>query len=144
MRKNWTDVFSLEPEYPSVPEKRFYHIEFDRETKRDVYSYHLKYSIEDQCKEKKRKTNHEQPKRFFFPDNDYRKHWKISQFHKVRRKRCRISPHKYLNQIKGILYIYEYEFNEQFKKDLIEEYPFIEDVADAPLMKPTNQHATAL
>jgi len=40
-----------------------------------------------------------------------------------RKYNCAISPHKYLKQIKGILYVYEYEFNEQFKKDLVEEPP---------------------
>jgi len=35
-RKNITDVFSLEPEYPSEPKKKFYHIQFDREIKRYV------------------------------------------------------------------------------------------------------------
>jgi len=56
---------------------------------------------------------------------------------------CTISPHKYLNQIKGTLYIYQYDFNEQFKKDLIEEYRFIDDATDAPFMNIRNQQATA-
>jgi len=38
----------------------------------------------------------------------------------------------YLNRIKGVSYLHEYEWNEQFKKDLMEEYPFIDDVTDAP------------
>jgi len=54
----------------------------------------------------------------------------------------RISSHKYLNQIKKILYIYEYEFNEQSGKNLMEEYPFIVDVTDAPIMKRRNQQAS--
>jgi len=54
MRKNRTDVFSLEPEYPSEPEKRFYHIEFDREDKRDVNAYKLKECLEYGHNEKKK------------------------------------------------------------------------------------------
>jgi len=57
---------------------------------------------------------------------------------------CRISPHKYLSQIQGVIYIHEYEFNEQFRKDLIKEYPFTSHVIDATSLKPRNQQATAL
>jgi len=56
MRKNRIDVFSLVPECPSEPTKKFYHKEFDREANRDVDRYHLLYSIEDQCKEKNKKN----------------------------------------------------------------------------------------
>ena len=57
---------------------------------------------------------------------------------------CKITPPKYLNQIKGVLYIYEYEFNEQFEDDLKGEYLLIEEVIEATFMKPKNNQATAL
>jgi len=53
MRKIGTDVFSVEPEYPSRPEKRFSHIEFNREEKREVNAYKLKKCLEDVHNEKK-------------------------------------------------------------------------------------------
>ena len=43
---------------------------------------------------------------------------------------CRISHHNYLNQIEGILYTNEYDFNEQFKNNLMEDYSSIDDVTD--------------
>jgi len=51
-RKNRTDVFILETEYQFEPQKKYYHIEFDRETKRDVNPYKLKTAIENQLEEK--------------------------------------------------------------------------------------------
>jgi len=45
-RKNRTDVFTLGPEYPSEPEKRFYRIEFDRGGKREINPYSLKPALE--------------------------------------------------------------------------------------------------
>jgi len=45
-RKNRTDVFSLEPEYPFEPKKKIYLIEFDREVKREINAYKLKAALE--------------------------------------------------------------------------------------------------
>ena len=95
MRKKRTDVFSLEPEYPSEPKKRFYHIEFDRETERDVDPYHLKYSIEDQCKEKIEKPTTDSQNGFSFLIKITESTGKLVNLKKGGEKYCRISPHKY-------------------------------------------------
>jgi len=136
--KNRTDVFSLEPEYPSEPKKKFYHIVFDRETKGDVNPYQLKTGIEDTFEEKVEKLTTDSQNCFSFQVKITESTEQLVNVTKCGEINCRLSPHKYLNQIKGILYIYEYEFNEQFKKDLMEEYSFIDDVTDAPFMKPRN------
>jgi len=148
--KNGTDVFSLESEYSSALKKKFYHVEFDREIKGDINPYKLKTGIENIFKEKVEKLTTDSQNVFFFPDKDYRKHATfrrditLRSASKWKKSKCKISPYKYLNHIKGILYIYEYEFNEEFKEDLMNEYHFIEDVTEAPFMKPRNQQATAL
>jgi len=41
-----TYIFSLGPEYPSGPEKKFHHIEYNGETKRDVDAHQLEASLE--------------------------------------------------------------------------------------------------
>ena len=54
IRKNKPDVFSLELEYPSKPEKRFYRIEFNREDRRKVNAYKQKKCLELELNEKKK------------------------------------------------------------------------------------------
>jgi len=148
-RKNWTDVFSLESEYSSALKKKFYHVEFDREIKRDINPYNLKTGIENIFKEKVEKLTTDSQNGFSFQikitENNQRfvetSHYGVQINGKT--AKCKISPHKYLNYIKGILYIHYYEINEEFKEDLMNEYCFIEDVTEAPFMKPRNQQATA-
>ena len=144
MRKNRTDVFSLEPEYPSVSKKKIYHIEFDSETKRDVNPYKLKTWIEGHINEKVEKLATESHNGFSFQVEITESTKESVHITEIDDVKCKISPHKYLSQIQGVVYIYEYEFNEQFRKDLLYEYPFIRDVVDAKFIKTRNQQATAL
>ena len=144
MRKNKTDVFSLEPEYPTEPEKKFYHIEFDRETKRDVNPYKLKTIIENECKEKVEKLTTDSQNGFSFQIKITESTEKLTQITEIDDVNCKISRHKYLNKIQGLVYIYDYEFNDQFRNDLIYEYPFIHHAIHAKFVKPRNQKATAL
>jgi len=144
MRKNRTDIFSLEPEYPTEPKKKFYHIEFDRETKRNVNPYELKTTIEDHCKEKVEKLTTDSQNGFSFQIKITESTEKLVHITEIDDVNCKISPHKYLNKVHGVIYIYEYEFNEQFRKYLMNEYPFIRNVIDAKFIKPRNQQATAL
>jgi len=143
-RKNKTDVFSLEPEYPTEPETKFYHIEYDRETKRDVNPYKLKTIIENECKEKVEKLTTDSQNGFSFQIKITESTKELVLVSEIDDVKCKITPHKYLNAVHGIIYIYDYEFNEQFRRDLINEYPFIRDVKDAKFIKPRNQQATAL
>ena len=144
MRKNKTDVFRLEPEYPTEPEKRFYRIEFDRETKRDVNPYKLKTIIENECKEKVEKLTTDSQNSFSFQIKHTESTKELVKITEIDDVKCKITFHRYLNGVQGVIYIYEYEFNEQFRRDIIKEYPFIRNVFNAKFIKTRNQQATAL
>ena len=51
-RKPRIDVFSLEEEYPTEPTKKFYHIEFQSEIKRDINAYELRTFLNNESNEK--------------------------------------------------------------------------------------------
>ena len=122
-RKNRTDVFCLEPKYPSEPEKSFYHIELDREGKRETNAYSLKGALKHDLKrnEKIEKLTTDSLNCFSNLVNiteSTKDLINVTSFTEAndRKYNCTISPLKYPNQIKEILLIYGHEFNEQLKK----------------------------
>jgi len=104
MRRNRTDVFSLEPEYPSVSKKKFYRIEFDSETKRDVNPYKLKTCIEGHINEKVEKLTTDSQNGFSFQVENTESTKKLVHITEIDDVNCKISPHKYLNRIQGVVY----------------------------------------
>ena len=69
---------------------------------------------------------------------------KQSEITELREIICKIDWNMYLNHVNGVIDIHWYDFNERFKEDLLEEYPFIEDAIDASFYNPNNKQATAL
>ena len=57
---------------------------------------------------------------------------------------CEITFHNFLNQTKGIVYLRNCEFNEEFKRTLKEAYQFIENAFEASFIKSNNSNATAV
>jgi len=107
MRKNKTVVFSLEPEYPPVSKNKFYHIEFDSETKRDVNPYKLKTCIEGHINEKVEKLTTDSQNGFSFQVEITESTKELVHITEIDDVNCKISYHKYLNADHGVIYIYE-------------------------------------
>ena len=143
-RKPRIDLYSLEEEYPAEPTKKYYHIEFQNEIKRDINAYELRTFLNKEANERIEKLTTDSKDGFSFLVNITEHTEKLTEITKFEEYDCKITPHKYLNQIKGVLYIYEYEFNDQFGEHLKMEYPFVEEVIEATFMKPKNKQATAL
>ena len=92
---------------------------------RDVNPYELKTFIEKEYKEKVEKLTTDSQNGFSFQIKHTESTKELVKITEIDDVKCKISPHKYLNKVQGVIYIYEYEFNEQFRKDLMNEYPFI-------------------
>ena len=57
---------------------------------------------------------------------------------------CEITFHNFLNQTKGIFDLQNCKINEELKKKLKEEHPFIENSIEASFIKSTNSKTTAV
>jgi len=110
-------VFSPEPEYPSEPKKKIHPTDFDEETKIDVIAYQLKASLEYNYIEKIEELTSDSQNCFSFLVRITETSEKLVNVGQREGIKCRLSSHKYLNQIKGVLYTYGDEFNYRFKKD---------------------------
>ena len=57
---------------------------------------------------------------------------------------CEIIFYKFSNQTKGIIYIQNWEFNEEFEENLKKTYPFIENALEASFIKSKNSNTMAV
>ena len=55
---------------------------------------------------------------------------------------CEMTFHNFLKQTKGIIYLQNCEFNEEFTRSLKEAYPFNENVIEASLIKSKKSNAS--
>ena len=97
IRKSRIDIFSLEPEYPTEPTKKFYHIEFPSEVKRDINAYELRTFLNKKSTEKLEKLTTNSKDGFSFLVNITDCIEKLTETKKFGEYDCKIAPHKYLN-----------------------------------------------
>ena len=140
----YTDVLQQELNEIKEPEEIYYHIEFQDETKREVNPFKLRNFLSDECNQKVEELTTDSKNGFSFKVKPILQLNLLSDIKKFEDFSCEITFHKLLNQTKGIIYLQNCEFNEEFKRTLKEAYPFIENAIETSFIKSKKSNATAV
>ena len=143
LRDYYTEVLQQELNEIKEPEE-IYYIEFQDETKREVNPFKLRNFLSDKCNQKVEELTTDSKNGFSFKVKPILQLNLLSDIKKFEDFSCEITFHKFLNQTKGIIYLQNCEFNEEFKRTLKEAYPFIENAFEASFIKSKNSNSTAV
>ena len=126
------------------PDDKYYHIEFQKDSRREINPFKLRDFLSAKCGQQIDKLTVDSKDGFSFQVKSIRPQnalFEIDQFNDIT---CKISLHNYLNECKGLMYIQNFEFNDDFKEALKKEYPYIKDANAADFIKTKNEATTAV
>ena len=124
------------------PDDKYYHIEFQKDSRREINPFKLRDFLSAKCGQQIDKLTVDSKDGFSFQVKSIRPQnalFEIDQFNDIT---CKISLHNYLNECKGLMYIQNFEFNDDFKEALKKEYPYIKDANAADFIKTKNEATT--
>ena len=122
---------------------RFYNIRFPVEDKRKINPYSLRNEITQLtgCPPKQLSTSG--PDSFVVEVLSAEQGNKIIELNHVKNIECKCEKHRYLNQSKGLIYLYEYDIDDltEFTDGLQENYKIL-SVENATFIKSRSEHTT--
>ena len=113
LRDYYTEVLQQELNEINEPEKKYYLIEFQDETNREVNPFKPWIFLFYKCNQKAEELTTDNTNRFIFKLKRIRQLNLLSNIKKFEYFHCEITFHKFLNQTKGNIYLQNCEFNEQ-------------------------------
>ena len=135
LRGLYTEVLEQELDEIKEREENYYHIELQDETKREVNPLKLRNLLSDKFNQKVEELTTDNKNGFSFKVIPILQLNLLSYIKKFEEFFFEITFHNFLNHTKGIGYLQNCEFNEEFKGTLKEAYPFIENAIETSFIK---------
>jgi len=139
------DIYSLPPEEITQNKRVFYHIEFTtEEARRAINPYTLRKQLQEVSQMNVKNLATDSRNGFSFEVESLQADAAFKRISAIEEQSCKVTYHKFLNQSKGIMYIRHFDFTEEFKESLKEEYPFIIEAEAATFIRTRYEGSTAI
>ena len=116
LRDYYTEVLQRKLNEIKEPEELYYQIEFQDETKREVNPFKLQNFLSEKCNQNVEELIMDSKNGFSFKVKPILQLNLISNIKNFEDFSCEITFHKILSQTKGIIYLQNCGFNEEFKE----------------------------